>query len=269
MQTLLNPHGGSVNINMSFAQSITGDMQPAMIFGIGNQERSLNLDFMSYASFSQVGKDGEALLDYDTLLRETQRTFSTFFTHFVTTGVSLETGGRAYQSRGNQLDPDIGPPTPWQIPQTAPGGRDPVKYSDLPAQNTDPTARATISMRVQVQRMSLPATWLSVAILLALALVALVLSCLQRRYFRGMVRNVESIADILVLLAGSEKFLALVPEKGVEALKRDTNVYLQLGWFEDSRGEWRWGIEVTNDQQNPAIQDRDGGRSETGSHVTA
>jgi hypothetical protein len=49
------------------------------------------------------------------------------------------------------------------------------------------------------------------------------------------------------LVAGSERLLALVRERGVEELMKDDSIKTSLGWFSCEDGRMRWGIEVTNE----------------------
>jgi hypothetical protein len=91
--------------------------------------------------------------------------------------------------------------------------------------------------------MNTTATYLSTAILIWLIFTTLLVTGLQRRYTRFMNRDVQLIADMLVLIAGSDNLLELMENEGVESKKSD-NVRTMLGWFRDRSGEVRWGIEV-------------------------
>jgi hypothetical protein len=51
-------------------------------FNIRDIRQGLNLDFMSYANLVQANMDPLALLDPETLLKHTQRTFETFLQHY-------------------------------------------------------------------------------------------------------------------------------------------------------------------------------------------
>lgn len=223
------------------------------VFNIRTNESGLNLDFMSYASYLHAGRDADALLDYGTLLNQTQHTFSTFFQHYVSSSVSIESGGWAYQPIGAQLI-DIGPPAQGFTPNQKGSGR------DYPHLNTDRTANVSVSVRAEVIRMNPVATWLSIGILIWLTTTTLILTVVQRRYLGSMIRNVESIADVLVLIAGSSKLLKLVRERGVEKLKSDRDIYTRLGWFTGEDGRRRWGIEVVErDVETPetVVEDDD------------
>src|SRR5438045_3367785 len=70
--------------------------------------QGLNVDFMSYAMYSLVGEDAEALLDLAILQSCAQRVFSTFFQHFVSSNVTSD-GSWAFQRIGERLPQDLGP----------------------------------------------------------------------------------------------------------------------------------------------------------------
>jgi len=74
----------------------TGENLDDRVFNVRSDKKGLNLDFMSYASYVHAGRDADALLDYKTLLKQTQYTFSTFFQHYASSSVSIESGGWAY-----------------------------------------------------------------------------------------------------------------------------------------------------------------------------
>jgi hypothetical protein len=47
---------------------------------------------------------------------------------------------------------------------------------------------------------------------------------MQRTYYRGIMRNVECIADVLVLIAGSERLLAVIREKRFETILEEDKI---------------------------------------------
>ena len=215
------------------------------VFNIRNNQTGLNLDFMSYASYVQAGRDGEALTDYDTLVRHTQNTFATFFQHYVGSNNSLTSGGWAYQPVGTALN-ELGEVVNGSFPQIAPGGKPAVKFQDLPAQNTPTTATATMSTRVEVLDMNTNAFWLCLAILVWLCATIIVVAVLHKWDVGKLGHDVESIADTLVLVAGSDRLLAAIREKGVHALK-ESKIKARLGWFRDREGRMRRGIELVEE----------------------
>jgi hypothetical protein len=60
-----------------------------------------------------------------------------------------------------------------------------------------------------------------------------------------MNQKVETLADMLQLIAGSDELLARVEGKSGYDLNRDS-MRTRLGWFKDKFGDVRWGIEVEN-----------------------
>ena len=62
-------------------------------------------------------------------------------------------------------------------------------------------------------------------------------------------RNVECIADVLVLIAGSERLLKLMQEKGIEKLIEEDKVKTRFIWVQDSSGVMRWRIELIEDTE--------------------
>jgi hypothetical protein len=215
-------------------------------FNIRNDHTGLNMDFMSYASYIQAHKDATALLDADTLIKQTQNTFTTFFQHYVSTGLSLQPGGWVYQPIGTNLD-GVGPAMPGVVQQMAPNGKLAVPVSQLPAQNTQRNTTATMTTRVEILRMNPIAFRVCIALLVWLTITTIVVAGLQRWYFGDLKRNIESLADVLVLVSGSEKLLALVRAHNVDEL-REIDIKTRLGWFRDAEGIIRWGIEVVEEE---------------------
>jgi len=118
----------------------------------------LNVDFMSYAAYSRAAQDPIVLLDSNTLLRETEEVFSTFFQHYVSSNVSLETGGWGYQPIGSDLK--VAPPVPSSA--SHPGS----KFEDSPMRNTTRTVNATLYREVEVLQVNLIAFGISISIML-------------------------------------------------------------------------------------------------------
>jgi hypothetical protein len=190
---------------------------------------------MSYAAYHLTGRDPEALLDSVLLINLTQRVFQTFFQHFVSDGVPLIDGGWAYQRINESLPQDLPPP----IDQN----RDFIAQRQYPMLNTNNSTIANVSETVDVLRMSLKATCLTISTLLWLIITTIFVIIMQYRHAHLMIRKVECIADVLVLIVGSDNFLKLVDERGIDLVKDDT-VFTRLGWFRKIDGEVRYGIEV-------------------------
>ncbi|KAF2117412.1 hypothetical protein BDV96DRAFT_644835 [Lophiotrema nucula] len=205
-------------------------------FNFRDEDNGINLDLMTYSMYSLVGKDADALLNYTTLVDTANMTIQTFFQHFVQNRLSLTEGGWAYQRIGDDSIDSLGDPvTPTE-------GTALAKHI-YPKLNTNRTAIATVSNRVQVLKLDPTATWLSVSIVAWLIITTIIIAALQRSYTGSLIRNVESIADILVLTAGSDNFLRMVQQRGVE-FKKEKNIKTKLGWFKGRDGEVRWGIEI-------------------------
>jgi hypothetical protein len=215
-------------------------------FNMRDNTTGLNLDFMSYAAYAQVGFNPTALLDPDTLARTSQKVFSTFFQHFVSNNVSHELGGYVYQPIGTKLS--VNPPMEGMLVQYTPDGSVAPKFEDI-VRNTNETTTATISTRVEMLRINPVAFWMATSILIWVIITIIILASVQRKYYGGMMRNVECIADVLVLIAGSERLLAVIREKGVDAILKEDNILTRLGWFRDADGTMRWRIELVEKEQ--------------------
>ncbi|KAI4943902.1 hypothetical protein J4E91_009049 [Alternaria rosae] len=204
-------------------------------FVMRDPETGINMDLMTYSMYSLANKNPRALLDYATLVTHANHTFQTFFQHFISNGLSLEQGGWGYQKIGDNSTQALGEPVTRDgrvLPRR--------KYASL---RTNRTVEASVSHRTQVLHMNAIATYLSVAIIIWLIGTTAVVSFLQRKYTGPLIRDVQLIADVLVLVAGSDHLLRLVEGRGV-ALKNASDVKTMLAWFKDRDGEVRWGIEV-------------------------
>jgi hypothetical protein len=212
----------------------SSEQEDANAFTFRDRNNGVNMDLMTYSMYTLAGKDPEALLNFTTLATHADRTFQTFFQYFVNSELSLSKGGFAYQPIGDSSLDTIG--LPLRINNI-------TQDNTFPILNTSRTVTASISRRIRVLHMNVIATYLSAAILIWLIFTALIIICLQRKYTSFMNRDVQLIADMLILIAGSDNFLELVAEKGVE-LKKNRDIKTMLGWFKDSDGQVRWGIEV-------------------------
>ncbi|KAF2189585.1 hypothetical protein K469DRAFT_747636 [Zopfia rhizophila CBS 207.26] len=241
---------GDIGTNKN-ATSVLQDLNDR-VFNIKDTKLGLNLDFMSYASYCKANKTPEALLDPSTFFSLTQQTFQTFFQHFVSSNLTLENGGWAYQPINATLE-GLGVPVAlnkaWNNQSTWDDQNQTFINSlqkEYPVLHTNRTANATLSTRIEVLRMSALATWLSFGILIFLIITTIVIAVTQRTYLKPMIRNMECIADVLVLIAGSERLLEAVRERGVDRLMKD-DILTKLGWFVGSDGRVRWGIEIVED----------------------
>jgi len=214
-----------------------------MTFNIRDREQGINTDFMTYAIYSMADKNPTALLNATIFAELTQKAFQTFFQHFVSSNVSMSGGGRAYQPIGTTLGP-LG--SRVKINRT-----DDVKdtlpddYGNAyPVLSTNRSATATVSTRIDLLHMSPLAAWLSISILIWLALTTITATVLQRSYLRALNCNFDTIADVLICISQSDNLLRLVHRRGIEGLKEEKTVRVRLGWFRSQQGNIVYGIEA-------------------------
>jgi hypothetical protein len=230
LDALLGLADRSHSSTVSYTESLD---ENAFVFRDPNN--GINMDLMTYSMYTLANKDPEALLNFTTLAKHADRTFQAFFQHFVNSGLSPSKGGYAYQPINDNSIDSLGPAVDKN------GTR--IAEKNFPVLNTNRTIEASISHRIRVLHMNTTATYLSTAILIWLIFTTFVVTGLQRQYTRFMNRDVQLVADMLVLIAGSDNLLDLMEEKGVE-LKKSKDVKTMLGWFKDRSGEVRWGVEV-------------------------
>ncbi|KAJ5693135.1 hypothetical protein N7462_002558 [Penicillium macrosclerotiorum] len=215
-------------------------------YNIRDKAAGLNLDFMSYAMYSMAGKDASALADPVIYATLAQRAFTTFFQHFVSSSATATAGGWGYQEINASLPNELGPVV--ELVNDYLPGTVAAAYQDTtnPISRTNRTAAATVSQRVELLRMNAVAVWLSIGIMGWLVVSTVVVAVLQRRYFGSLVRNVESLGDVLVLVAGSANLLAMVREmqEGRLGAGEYGTLRARLGWFVDEDGGVRWGVEM-------------------------
>jgi len=63
-----------------------------------------------------------------------------------------------------------------------------------------------------------------------------------------MMRDVECIADVLVLIAGSDRLIAAIKDRDANTMLKDSRIRTRLGWFRDSDGTMRWRIDLLDDE---------------------
>lgn len=207
-------------------------------FNFRDTDQGLDLDLMTYSMYSMADKDPEALLDPAIMADLANKTFSTFFQHFVSTNRS-ETGSWTYQRINDTLPDNLG-----QILDDD-GSVSANQTVSYPISQSNHTADVLVSTPVEMLRMGRVAVWLSVVVLVWLIVTVVFITVVHRNQLKRLNRNVECAADVLVLVSGSERLLQLVRENGIEAVaKGDDRFVAKLGWFEGSDGEVRWGVEV-------------------------
>lgn len=208
------------------------------------------MDLMSYCMYYLADKNATAFLTNTTLYSElVDKIFRTFFVHFVT-GDANSTSRRAYQAIGAEM-PDLGKKVVLDAKTGLLKQEDPETY---PSDSTDTEVDAQMNRRVQLLKMNHVATWLSFALLVSLFLITIAILLLHRRFLSPLHRNVDCMADIMLLIAGSNHLLSLVKERGVQTLWEDDNLLVRLGWFRGDNGMLRWGIEVFKGDSNQAME---------------
>lgn len=196
--------------------------------------------------YKKAGEDPKAFLNVTLLQELAQKSFSTFFQHFVSSNLSLTTGGWAYQPINATLPADLGAvDTFWSTQQ---GGN--RNYS-IPRSHTNRTAVVQVSTPIEVLEVNTVAVWLSIGIIIWLIVTTIIIGLLQRRYLRNLNCNIDCIGDVLILVAGSDKLLRLIDDMGPRALNGNKSVLTKLGWFQDAGGRQRWGIEVVEVPEEP------------------
>ncbi|KAJ5156118.1 hypothetical protein N7492_008921 [Penicillium capsulatum] len=215
-------------------------------YNIRDEMNGLNMDFMSYSMYAMANKNPAALTDMETFTRLAEKTYTTFFQHFVSKNISTETGGWAYQKINASLPKDLPPIVELSNSYTPSMKASAYQDNMHPISHTNRTATAHVSQRVELLQMNATAVWLSIGIMGWLIITVTVIALLQRRYFGSLVRNVECLGDVLVLIAGSANFLQVVREiqAGTLLPSEYENLRTRLGWFVDEDGGLRWGIEM-------------------------
>ena len=158
----------------------------------------LNLDYMSYAMFSIVQRNPEALLNHLTLQAAAKDVFSTFFQHYASTNVTLAEGGRVFQPIGATL--------PFGLPPIINDSGQVTSYQDTDVRtSTNRTVEAIAHIPVNELVMSPTAVFLSLAILAFLACIAVLVYFPYAAYFKGLPRDVDTLASVIAFVYDSPK----------------------------------------------------------------
>jgi hypothetical protein len=167
---------------------------------------------MSYATFHLAQKNSTTLLDLARLAALSEKTLQMFFKHFATMDV------RIYTSTPRQAVYDS-----YQGPVRA-------------------RFEGKITQPVKILTLNETTTWLSLTIIIILILIFAVLIVARQIVYpsSSMQHPVECLADVLVMVAGSEEFVEVVRESRISHKEMRT----KLGWFRDRREMVRWRIEV-------------------------
>jgi hypothetical protein len=225
-------------------------------FKIRDTIQGLNLDLMSYAMYKLANQDPKSLLNSSIMLQHAQTTFSTFFQHFASMNARPDAPFGAYQNIGDDsLDEVLAYNFSYRFPRYYDPYVPENVYQKL---NTSRLVNGTMSTRIEFLRMNNLATWLSVVSLGWLICTSIVIITIQRSYLSPLLRDIESLADVLVLVAGSESLLKLVRENDIKSLAKNPDIMTKLGWFRGKDGETRWGVEVFGDVGTGAVEWVDG-----------
>ncbi|KAI0104001.1 hypothetical protein GGR51DRAFT_523142 [Nemania sp. FL0031] len=220
----------------SFYSFSTAERLEEQTFNI--RDSGLNVDYMTYAMLSLANNNHSALLDGEVLKETAQKTFTTFFQHFVNNRISMTSGGYLYQPLDEKFPSDIGEP----YLRTKP----PTNGTASNGNSTDRITKATISRPMEILSMSGTAAWICIVILGYLIITCVLLVIASRSYNRLLLRQVNSIADIAFLVAGSHRLLKTARERSLESLKHDDSIAAKLDWFITDQGDRRWGIEIVS-----------------------
>lgn len=226
----------------------------------------LNVDYMTYAMLSLANGSREAMLDPLVLESTAQRTFEVMFQHFAQSGLDMESGGNVYQSPSETLAADIDGPTTTATSTTAKSttaksttatsktrsrrqAGSATASATAAATDIPDTARVDVKREVEILRMSTIAAIICMSILAYLIVTSVILAMAARRYNKLLPVKVDSIADVAVLVAGSERLLELARQRDSRRdreLKSGPEGLAKLGWFNGADGELRWGIELVD-----------------------
>ena len=226
----------------------------------------LNLDYMSFAMFSLVQRNPQALLDPMTLQTVANDVFSTFFQHYATANVTLANGGNVFQSIGATLPFGL-PPV---INASSDRGNSFYQNTDIRA-NTSRTVKATVSTPVTGLVFSPIAATFSLAILAFLAFITVLVYFPYASYFKGLPRDVGTLASVIAFVYDSPRLQAWVAANehtlfSGEPSRKNGNVKcgddsqmereesravskldeltVGLGFFRGDKGVARWGLEL-------------------------
>ncbi|KAF2117029.1 hypothetical protein BDV96DRAFT_571440 [Lophiotrema nucula] len=220
------------------------------LYQVQDPKEGTNFDFMSQSMYIMTNKTPSILLNATNLASYSEQTFQSFFQHFVSRNISFDGTSMAYQPIGDTM-PDLGNRTVFNFNSSAYKERmqHPAPYPTL---QTNRSAVALVSTKIEVLRMNDVATYLSIGILIWLIVTTVIITILQRPYLRPLLRNIECLADVIVLVAGSDDLLALAVERGTDGLVDDHEHNVKLRWFGEEERK-RWGIELLRDDDRRVV----------------
>ncbi|KAF2728918.1 hypothetical protein EJ04DRAFT_556442 [Polyplosphaeria fusca] len=213
---------------------------------IRDLENHLDMDLMTYCMYTLANKSVNILLEEDEFGNLVNRVFQTLFQHFVTSNTSFTSPSWAYQPIGMQPE-KLGHRLFYNRSDGYLQTAEPITYPNL---GTNGTVEVIVEHEVEVLKMNAVATYLTLSILALLLLIIAFIGFSMSTYLQPLQRDVNCLADVMLLLVGSERFLQLIQERGIE----DRNVLIRLGWFKTEEGDVRWGIELMEDNSPSAVQ---------------
>jgi hypothetical protein len=113
----------------------------------------------------------------------------------------------------------------------------------------DPTATAIVSHQYEALHMSPVAAWICIAILAWLIITSILVLVFKNRYFSPLLRSVDTVADVAIMVANSERYLKLARKKGASGLRADKSFRTRLGWYRTKDGHINWGLELADDDE--------------------
>jgi hypothetical protein len=204
----------------------------------------MNVDLMSYSMLQLAENDQQALLDPEILMATANQTFGIFFKHFAYFNLAEQLGGYVYDT------PILDRRTSGWV----------GAYGGL--------VNATLSTLVDELRMSTAAAILSMTILAFLIVVTIIIYATNRKEYKAMPRDVDTLASIFGWVYASKRLLewaAIEPQDGpdINPTRPATLQKARMGHFKDSDGNEHWGIEIVDEylvESMPGSERKDASR---------
>ncbi|KAI3391804.1 hypothetical protein diail_6794 [Diaporthe ilicicola] len=105
--------------------------------------------------------------------------------------------------------------------------------------------------------MSTTATIVCMSILAHLIATSVILVIAAQRYNKLLPAEINSVADVAALVAGSDRLLGLARQMGLRHDKQLGSGPESLGWFNGADGEIRWGVELVEANKTGPAGQRD------------
>ncbi|KAG9961899.1 hypothetical protein KCU61_g5130, partial [Aureobasidium melanogenum] len=219
--------------------------------------RGLNVDFMSFAMLELANNTKEALLEPQTYMELASTAFGVFFKHYASENITRLSGGHIYEPVGDHLPWSLGPvinETNRTLVSTFQGALSEGDSVDT----SRPTILATYSIPVEQLVMSPVAVYLCLSILSLLVVTTIIMYSANRSHFKGLPRDVDTLASTLAFVHGSDKLLDWAQDGGAStkpwyklrsrkdklARQESKRLMAQMGPFKDQDGNDAWGIEL-------------------------